>query len=58
MNLTVGIYIKKGKKVFQQEIGVLQVRGLYCWEREDRCNDCPVDYPDKICPGYKGRRKS
>ena len=20
-----------------------------CYEREDRCNDCPADFPDKQC---------
>jgi hypothetical protein len=24
-----------------------------CWEQDDRCNDCPVDYPQKLCPYYR-----
>jgi hypothetical protein len=31
---------------------------MYCWEEKDRCNDCPIDYSDKICPLYKDNRIS
>ena len=24
-----------------------------CYEEEDRCNDCPIDYPQKECPEFK-----
>ena len=23
-----------------------------CWEKDDRCNDCPIDYPQKQCSEY------
>lgn len=28
-----------------------------CYEAEDRCNDCPRDFPQKECPEFLARRK-
>lgn len=24
-----------------------------CWEGDDRCDDCPADFPQKVCPNFK-----
>jgi hypothetical protein len=27
--------------------------GEECWTKEDRCNDCPANFPLKSCPDYE-----
>ncbi len=33
-------------------------RGMKCWEKEDRCGDCPADHPENKCSEYKKGEKN
>jgi hypothetical protein len=37
-----------------QEMKILpEVPALECWKEDDRCNDCPFDFPNKSCTGFE-----
>ena len=30
-----------------------ELEPMACWERDDRCGDCPVDHPENTCNKYE-----
>ncbi len=34
-----------------------ELEPMACWEREDRCVDCPADHPENGCNKYRGEER-